>query len=227
MQALIASVAGARQAAAESDTRLAIETVSNRADLVSGGDVLVRVISPPRHGNHRVTLFVNGERLQGELHPAPDGHSSLALVAGLNPGHNTLTLTAGAQEPGEDGEVDDGVELDVTNHPIGGPIFSGPHLNPWGCTTEAAGLGPPMDADCNAPTKYAFYYKSASRGQFVSYDRANPPAPSEIATTTTDQGRTVQYIVRVEMGTLNRSIYRIAVLFDPARSWAPWAPQPG
>jgi hypothetical protein len=42
--ALIASIAGARQAAADSDARVAIETVSNRADLVSGGDVLVRVI---------------------------------------------------------------------------------------------------------------------------------------------------------------------------------------
>jgi hypothetical protein len=45
--ALIASITGARQAVADSDARLAIETVSNRADLVSGGDVLVRVIFPP------------------------------------------------------------------------------------------------------------------------------------------------------------------------------------
>jgi alpha/beta hydrolase family protein len=35
--ALIASITGARQAVADSDARLAIETVSNRADLVSGG----------------------------------------------------------------------------------------------------------------------------------------------------------------------------------------------
>jgi hypothetical protein len=223
--ALIASMAGARQAAADSDARVAIETVSNRADLVSGGDVLVRVILPPRDArNQRLSLFVNGERFQGELHAAPDGHGSLALVTGLNLGHNTLTLTAGGQEAGQ---ADQGVELDVTNHPIGGPIFSGPHLHPWVCTTSDVGLGPPLDADCNAPTQYAFYYKSVSTGQFVSYDRANPPAPSEIATATTDQGRTVRYIVRVEMGTLNRSIYRIAVLFDPARSWAPWAPQAG
>src|SRR6266850_6274596 len=226
--ALIGSIAGARQAAADSEARLAIETVSNRADLVSGGDVLVRVISPPGNArNARVAMFVNGERFRGELHAAPDGHGSLALVTGLNLGHNTLTLAAGGQEAGEGGDADEGVELDVTNHPVGGPIFSGPHLQPWVCTTNDVGLGPPVDADCNAPTQYAFYYKSASTGQFVSYDRANPPAPSVIASTTTDQGRTVKYIVRVEMGTLNRSIYRIAVLFDPARSWAPWAPQAG
>ncbi len=44
--ALIASVVIARQAAAESDGKLAIESVSNRANLVSGGDVLVRVTLP-------------------------------------------------------------------------------------------------------------------------------------------------------------------------------------
>jgi len=87
---------------------VAIETVSNRADLVSGGDVLVRVISPPGNArNDRVALFVNGERFKGELHAAPDGHGSLALVTGLNLGHNTLTLTAGGQEAGEDGEADE------------------------------------------------------------------------------------------------------------------------
>ncbi len=113
--AMIASTAGARQAAADSDARVAIETVSNRADLVSGGDVLVRVISPPGNArNDRVALFVNGERFKGELHAAPDGHGSLALVTGLNLGHNTLTLTAGGQEAGESGEADEGVELDVT-----------------------------------------------------------------------------------------------------------------
>jgi len=216
--ALIASLVIARQAAADSDARLAIESVSNRADLVSGGDVLVRVTLPRGTAReHRARLFVNGAPFQGELHAAPDGHGYLALVTGLNLGPNTLTLTAEGR----------GVQLEVTNHSIGGPVFSGPHLEPWGCTTAAAGLGPPTDADCNAPTQYAFYYKSASSGQIVSYDLANPPARSQIATTTTDQGRTVSFIVREETGTLNRSIYRIAVLFDPEGSWAPWAPQPG
>ena len=34
------------------------------------------------------------------------------------------------------------------------------------------------------------------------------------------------YIVRVETGALNRSIYKITVLFDPTQPWLPWAPQP-
>jgi hypothetical protein len=37
----------------------------------------------------------------------------------------------------------------------------------------------------------------------------------------------VPYIVRRETGTLNRGIYRIAILYNPAQPWNPWAPQPG
>ena len=44
-------------------------------------------------------------------------------------------------------------------------------------------------------------------------------APADLATTTTDAGLTVPYIVRVERGTMNRGIYDIAVLFDPAQPW--------
>jgi hypothetical protein len=48
-----------------------------------------------------------------------------------------------------------------------------------------------------------------------------------VATTTTDQGQTVPYVIRVETGNLDRSQYRIAVLFDPGAPWTPWAPQRG
>jgi hypothetical protein len=46
-----------------------------------------------------------------------------------------------------------------------------------------------------------------------------------MATATTSDGVTVPFIVRVERGTLNRGIYDIAVLFDPARPWTATAPQ--
>src|SRR3989449_505094 len=47
-----------------------------------------------------------------------------------------------------------------------------------------------------------------------------------VASTTTTHGLTVPYIVRVERGTINRGIYDIAVLFDPARPWSALSPQP-
>src|SRR5215471_889417 len=178
-------------AAAHSNDEVTIEAVSNRADLVSGGDVLLRVTLP--HGAKGI-LSLNGVTIHDALHPAPNGRGHLALVTGLALGENTVTVSAGKHK----------AHLEVTNHPISGPIFSGPHLQPWLCTTEANGLGAALDADCNAPTRFAFFYKNtATTPAFVAYDPANPPAASMIAMTTTDQGRTVPYIVRQETGTLN------------------------
>src|SRR5258705_6179 len=51
--------------------------------------------------------------------------------------------------------------------------------------------------------------------------------PPDVATTTTPEGKTVPYIVRVETGYQDRDQYQIAALFDPSQPWAPWAPQPG
>jgi len=209
---------GMGSALADSEDSLRIEAVSNRADLVSGGDVLLRVTLPRKASG---VLSVNGTPVPGALHPAPDGRGSLALVTGLPLGRNMITVSARGQKE----------HLTVTNHSIGGPIFSGPHLQPWLCTTAANGLGAPLDADCNAPTVMRFFYKSTlppvppTTSPFVAYDPANPPAASLIAMTTTDRGVTVPYIVRQETGTLNRTIYRITVLFDPTKPWSPWAPQ--
>ena len=49
-----------------------------------------------------------------------------------------------------------------------------------------------------------------------------------MASTTVYGGRTVPFVVRVQSGTINRAIYRIAILADPAsRSGRSWKPGPG
>ena len=48
----------------------------------------------------------------------------------------------------------------IVNHPIGGPVFSGPQLEPWVCQNGSS------DPQCNAPTTYAYEYKSSITGGF-------------------------------------------------------------
>ena len=55
-------------------------------------------------------------------------------------------------------------------------------------------------------------------GGLQPYDPANPP--SDVANTTTDQGKTVPFIVRQERGALDRDEFRIAVLYQPGKPWA-------
>jgi hypothetical protein len=193
-----------------------ITVLSNRADLVSGGEALVQVVVPPRVRPRSVMVTLDGRNVTRRFAVRSDGRF-YGLLTGLRNGPNRLVARL------RDGS---GAVLRIVNHRIGGPVFSGFQIQPWLCTTASNGLGPPLDAQCDAPTKLGFMYRSTdpARG-FQPYDPANPP--SDVATTTTDQGRRVPYIVRVEEGTQDRGIYEIAVLADPHRPWRAWAPQPG
>ena len=48
----------------------------------------------------------------------------------------------------------------MTNYPITGPVFSGPHQKPFVCQTEVWDLGAPLDENCSAATKVTWMYKS-------------------------------------------------------------------
>lgn len=88
--------------------------------------------------------------------------------------------------------------------------------------------------DCSQPPTVAYYYRSTDptkagvplqtfAGTVASglqpYDPANPP--SDVATTTTDEGTTVPFIVREETGYSLRDQYKIAALWDPKQGSAP------
>jgi hypothetical protein len=190
---------------------LEIRVLSNRADLISGGDALVEIVGTT--GNVQVDL--GGRDISGAFARRTSGRV-IGRVEGLALGPNALTVRQGSY----------GARLTLTNYPISGPIIAGAPIMPWDCTTQNNGLGPADDpSTCNASTVYEFFYRPQGGSGFSPYDPANPPA--DVAATTTDQGRTVPYIIRQETGTHNRGIYRIAVLFDPNQPWEPWAPQQG
>jgi hypothetical protein len=93
--------------------------------------------------------------------------------------------------------------------------------NPSGCTL---GLPDPAWNVSGTATTLPAAPALPANGCFKPYT-AGAPAPADMATTTTDAGTTVPFIVRVERGVINRGIYDIAVLFDPSKSWSANAPQ--
>src|SRR3954451_25259807 len=113
-------MAPAAAIAAKDDVR--IEILSNRADLISGGDALVQIDRPPDAATAPVTADVDGRDVANAFSDAGGGRLT-GLVTGLADGPNELTAAL------PDGRR---ARITITNHPIGGPIFAGAHGQPWG-----------------------------------------------------------------------------------------------
>jgi len=202
----------------QSTARLEIKTLSSRPDFASGGDALVEVKAPAGTRPGQLSLMLNGKDVTGMLRLDPTTGSFRGLLTGMVVGDNTLVAKIKSPGPAE-------ASLKVTNYPITGPILSGPHLSPYECRTVESKLGPPLDADCSAAQKIEYFYR-ASDNTFKPLTSADGPRPPDLVSTTTNDGKTVPYIVRVDSGTINRTIYRIAILDDPdpeatAAGWRP------
>jgi hypothetical protein len=124
--------------------QLQIRVLSNRADLISGGDALVEIVAPAGADVAEVAVDDDGRDVTGAF-SLDSAARFRGLVTGLDDGPNVLT----ARLP--DGR---GARLTIVNHPKGGPVFSGAQVMPWRCTTTENGLGPPQDAQCNAPSTF-------------------------------------------------------------------------
>lgn len=203
---------GAVEAAPGQRDAPVIAVLSNRADLVSGGDALVEVELPEGADPKSVKVALDGRDISHEFALRRNGQY-MGLVTGLREGQNELSAHVSRNE---------GAKITITNHSKQGPVLSGKQLQPWICETQASGLGPATGPACVAPTKHDYFYKSAVTGQVEPYDLKDPPAAALIANTTTDQGKNVPYIVRRELGVINRGIYEILVLHKPGEAWTPW-----
>ncbi len=195
---------GPSTSAASLDGDLRIETTSTRASMVSGGDVLVTV-SGAHAGADDLTLTINDRDITESL-SGGDGPRR-ALVEGVSEEGSSLEVAAGDQV----------AALTLTNHPISGPVFAGPHLAPWVCTTAAHGLGEATDEDCSAPTTIEWSYVDPG-GAVVPVDPPDDPLAAadarRLAATTTIDGEEVPFIIRTETSVIDRGIASIWVL-DP------------
>lgn len=192
-------------------TRLAITALSTDAQRVTGGDVLLRIDVPGAAA--AVTVLANGVDVTSAFHEmAP--HVTIGLVTGLHEGANVVQATHRGMH----------TALGITSYPITGPVISGPWQQPFICQTSAfklpdgTTLGPPLDANCSAKTvvQYVYWSPAANGGKGEFKPLADPATlPADVVKTTTMNGDTVNFVVRVETGTMNRGIYQNTILHDP------------
>ena len=233
-----------------------IKVLSNRADMVSGGDALVEIVLAEGVKSDGLHVTLGGKDVTSSFAARANVNGRIiGLVTGMAEGTNILAADLGGGH---------GSYLEINNHKIGGPVFSGPQVKPFICATPTgsaesgdtprtnpSGLSTTAtDAQCNIATEARLFYKVDTTKTACNPATAPDPVPfpatppadacfklytagaTDVAMTTTDTGAKVPYIVRVERGTINRGIYDIAVLFDPAKDdvktgWKPFAPQAG
>jgi Tannase-like family of unknown function (DUF6351) len=167
---------------------MVIDVVSNRADLISGGDALVEVVPPPDVNTADVRVSLNGTDVTGAFAVRGNGRF-MGLLVDLLVGDNIVVASVDPAAPGRRPRA----QITITNYRIGGPVFSGAQLQPWVCArptatpvtvtvpgtsltatfnSRASGLadGPITDpdfvaenGDCNATTSRQFFYQPKDR----------------------------------------------------------------
>ena len=204
-----------------------VTVLSGRADMVTGGDALVLVDVPPAVDLSAVRVTLNGADVTAAFRADPAGQRLVGLVDGLARGSNELAVTAA-------GDVA-GAPLTLVNHPLEGPVFSGPHQQPFVCETAAfelqsgEALGEPLDEHCSVARRVDYVYRTAADAELKPL--ADPGTlPADVATVTTLTGDEVPYVVRIETGTVNRAVYQIAMLHAPGAGHPrpdAWTASPG
>ena len=135
-----------------------ITTISNRADLISAGDALVAVTPPRGVKERRLRMRLNGENVTDEFKVRPNGRFE-ARLEGLQVGTNALTARVRKGR---------GAKLEITNHPNGGPVFSGPQVQPWVCQDTA------VDEQCNEPVDLRVRVHAGGRQRAAALRRGRP-----------------------------------------------------
>jgi hypothetical protein len=227
LAALIAAVTMAVLAAPAHAAPVKLEVLSSKPHQISGGDALVRVTAPADLLD-KLRVLRNGTNVTN-VFSLQDG-ALVGLVEGFQLGKNELTAVRGSTVL---------ARLKTHNYPITGPIFSGPHQTFFVCNKIQAGLGEPLVDNqqglgfrlqnhdvstagwsiyCSANTRVDYLYRTTG-GSFQPLP-SDGSRPADMAQTTLLDGRTVDYVVRRERGTIDRFIYSFAML-------APFGEQPG
>lgn len=210
-----------------------LSVLSSAPEYVSGGDARIAVTAPPGLLD-KLVISLNGKPVTPPM--VRTGKRMEGVLSGLVNGKNLIEVHSAS---GGAKRLSDSIVL--TNHPVTGPMFFGSHQQPFICRSQESGLGQP-DADSVAgpghpvfapdgtqPTGYSKHCSIATRIGYVYFtgsgfkpfdpDTGYGAPPADMAHTTVN-GASAPFVVRVEVGAINRFLYTIATL-------APFAAPPG
>jgi hypothetical protein len=219
-----ASPSGVR--AADEAMSVKLRVLSSLPQWVSGGDARIHVRAAEGLRD-KLELMLNGQKVDVSMKVVADGLEG--VITGLRVGDNLLEVKH------RNANVRDAITL--TNWPITGPMFTGPQQTPFVCTTNQGGIArqPRVDSanppgykvtdgatvasgntvgystNCSIDTFHSYWYRAASGGNLKPLPDGGS-RPADMGTVTLADGRTVDFVVRREVGSINRFLYSIAML---------------
>jgi hypothetical protein len=235
---LIAAIALAACGGSDDLPSSQITTLGTRADLVTDGDARVQVQLPAGANAATAKVLANGSDVTSSF--TNSNGTLVGLVTGLAVGrqhaggngrrredHAARDQKHVARRPGPVRATANAVLLRDGRGPAGVGQCSG---NPRQRPLDRSGRPAMQHRDRIQVLLTRRRLRDARWPTLIPVRRGPPPqnacfkpytpgmaAPADLATTTTDGGQTVPYIVRVERGTMNRGIYDLAVLVDPTK----------
>ncbi len=207
------------------DGEVVLSVLSSAPEHVTGGDARIEIKAPPDMLDG-LAIWLNGKPVTPTM--TRTGERVEGVLSGLVPGKNLLEVrpsSGGAKSPSD--------SLVLINHPLTGPLITGPHQQPFVCRTQESGLGQPLvdsatgpghpvfaaggaqpvgySKQCGIATRIGYFYFTGSG--FKPFDPATGygAPPADMARTPVG-GASVPFVVRVEAGTINRFLYTIATL---------------
>lgn len=204
-----------------------LKVLSSPAEWVSGGDARIEV-SAANVAADEIELWLDGARLTTPMtiSATSTGARLEGVVEGLADGSNTLQARHAGKVL---------ASLELVNHPITGPMFSGPQQTPFVCAgprrfnreplvdstdpthfavRDAGGatIGYSRDCTLDAWTEYVYMPVGGTTTGHYKPLPGDGSRPADMATTTLLDGREVDFVVRIERGTINRFIYQYYML---------------
>ncbi|MEH6798724.1 MAG: DUF6351 family protein [Halopseudomonas sabulinigri] len=202
---------------------LQLGVLSSAADQVTGSEVLLTVegnVQLAEDEMDNLELWLNDKEVEPVRMLQRNGRLEI-LLDGLQLGENQLEL-----HHSQHGQL---YSMTLTSYPETGPVFSGPQQYPFVCTVDTQlGIQPLVDSqeegypvydgesvagysrDCTIEPRIDFLYRTTG-GAYAALP-SDGSRPADMATTTLTDGRDVDFVVRREVGTLNRFIYSFATL---------------
>ncbi|MGB7388533.1 MAG: DUF6351 family protein [Pseudomonas neustonica] len=202
---------------------LQLSVLSSAADQVTGSDVLLALqgqVELDDEAMNNLEVWLNDEKIEPVYRRQRDRGVEI-LVDGLDQGENRVEL-----HHSQYGLLS---SMTLTSYSETGPVFSGPQQYPFVCTVDTElGIQPMVDSqqegypvydgesvvgysrDCSIEPRVEFLYRTT--GNAYAALPIDGSRPADMATTTLTDGRVVDFVVRQEVGTLNRFIYSFATL---------------